>query len=71
MGERVLVHAAGSGVGTAAVQLAHHAGAFVIGPAGSAAKLAGVAEPGMDVGINYHEQDGKREDRRRGGSRDY
>ena len=57
MGETVLVHAAGSGVGTAAVQLAHHAGAFVFGTAGSAAKLAGAAELGMDVGINYHEQD--------------
>ena len=44
-------------MGTAAVQLAHHAGAFVIDTAGSAAKLAGAAEPGMDVGINYHEQD--------------
>ena len=57
MGERVLVHAAGSGVGTAAVQLAHHAGAFVFGTAGSAGKLAGAAELGMDVGINYHDQD--------------
>ena len=57
MGERVLVHAAGSGVGTAAVQLAHHAGAFVYGTAGSAEKLAGAAKLGMDVGINYHEQD--------------
>ena len=57
MGETVLIHAAGSGVGTAAVQLAHHAGAFVFGTAGSAAKLAGAAELGMDVGINYHEQD--------------
>lgn len=57
MGERVLVHAAGSGVGTAAVQLAHHAGAFVFGTAGSAEKLAGAAKLGLDVGINYHEQD--------------
>ena len=57
MGERVLVHAAGSGVGTAAIQLAYHAGAFVIGTAGSAEKLARAAELGMVVGINYHEQD--------------
>mgnify|MGYP000199740439 FL=1 len=57
MGEKVLVHAAGSGVGTAAVQLAHHAGAFVYGTAGSAEKLAGAAKLGMDVGINYHDQD--------------
>ena len=57
MGESVLVHAAGSGVGTAAVQLAHQAGAFVFGTAGSAEKLAGAAALGMNVGINYHDQD--------------
>lgn len=57
MGESVLVHAAGSGVGTAAVQLAHHTGAFVFGTAGSEDKLQGAAELGMDVGINYREQD--------------
>ena len=57
MGERLLVHAAGSGVGTAAVQLAHHAGAFVFGTAGSAEKLAGAVKLGMDVGINYHNED--------------
>lgn len=57
MGESVLVHAAGSGVGTAAVQLAHHAGAFVFGTAGSAEKLDGAAALGMNVGINYHDLD--------------
>jgi len=57
MGESVLVHAAGSGVGTAAVQLAHQAGAFVFGTAGSAEKLAGATALGMNVGINYREQD--------------
>ncbi|MDA0264718.1 MAG: NAD(P)H-quinone oxidoreductase [Chloroflexi bacterium] len=57
MGESVLVHAAGSGVGTAAVQLAHCAGAFVFGTAGSAEKLDRAAKLGMNVGINYHEQD--------------
>ena len=57
MGESVLVHAAGSGVGTAAVQLAHQVGAFVFGTAGSEEKLAGAAALGMDVGINYREQD--------------
>ena len=57
MGESVLVHAAGSGVGTAAVQLAHNAGARVFGTAGSADKLQGAIELGMDVGINYREQD--------------
>ena len=57
MGEAVLIHAAGSGVGTAAVQLAHNAGAYVFGTAGSEDKLRGAAELGMDVGINYREQD--------------
>ena len=57
MGESVLIHAAGSGVGTAAVQMAHHAGAFVFGTAGSEDKLGRAAELGMDVGINYREQD--------------
>lgn len=57
MGESALVHAAGSGVGSAAVQLAHQAGAYVFGTAGSADKLAKAAELGMDKGINYREQD--------------
>ena len=57
MGEKVLVHAAGSGVGTAAIQMAHHAGAFVFGTAGSDDKLAKAADLGLDVGINYREQD--------------
>lgn len=39
MGERVLVHAAGSGVGTAAMQLAHAAGATVYGTSRTADKL--------------------------------
>ncbi len=57
MGEKVLIHAVGSGVGTAAVQMAHHAGAFVFGTAGSADKLAKAAELGLDVGVNYRQQD--------------
>ncbi len=57
MGESVLIHAAGSGVGTAAVQLAHNAGARVFGTASSADKLRGAAELGMNIGINYREQD--------------
>ena len=57
MGESALVHAVGSGVGTAALQLAHQAGAYVFGTAGSAEKLAKAAELGMDTGINYREQD--------------
>lgn len=57
-GERVLVHAAGSGVGVAATQIAKVMGAsLVAGTAGSAEKLARAAELGLDLGINYREQD--------------
>ncbi|MCY3647151.1 MAG: NAD(P)H-quinone oxidoreductase [Chloroflexi bacterium] len=57
-GERVLIHAVGSGVGVAGVQIAKAMGASqVIGTAGSAEKLASAAELGLDVGVNYHEQD--------------
>ena len=57
-GERVLVHAVGSGVGVAAVQIAKMMGASqVIGTAGSADKLARAAELGLDVGVNYREAD--------------
>ncbi|HEY1770742.1 MAG TPA: NAD(P)H-quinone oxidoreductase [Chthoniobacterales bacterium] len=51
MGERVLIHAAGSGVGTAAVQMAHLAGAFVYGTSRNAAKLEKVRELGLDEAI--------------------
>jgi NADPH:quinone reductase-like Zn-dependent oxidoreductase len=56
-GETVLVNAVGSGVGSAAVQLAHLAGATVIGTARTREKLARAGELGMDHGINYTEQD--------------
>lgn len=56
-GENVLVHAAGSGVGTAAVQLAAISGCRVYGTAGSEEKLAKAAGLGLDVGINYHDSD--------------
>lgn len=51
-GETVLIHAAGSGVGTAAVQLAKNMGATVIGSSRSAAKLEQVRELGLDFGVN-------------------
>jgi NADPH:quinone reductase len=57
MGESVLIHAAGSGVGTAAIQLAAAQGCRVFGTAGSQGKLERAAELGMHVGINYKEQD--------------
>jgi len=57
-GEAVLIHAAGSGVGVAAVQIAKMMGATpVIGTAGSAEKLDRARELGMDAGINYKEAD--------------
>ena len=56
-GESVLIHAAGSGVGTAAIQLAKVAGCRVFGTAGSDDKLTRASELGLDVGINYREQD--------------
>ncbi len=56
-GESVLVHAVGSGVGTAAVQIAAQMGCRVFGTAGSTEKLTRVVELGLAVGINYHERD--------------
>jgi NADPH:quinone reductase len=47
-GETLLVHAAGSGVGTAAIQLAHARGARTFGTARSAEKLARAKELGLD-----------------------
>ncbi len=57
MGESVLIHAAGSGVGTAAIQMAAAQGCRIFGTAGSQEKLDAATELGMDVGINYHEED--------------
>ncbi|HEY0406633.1 MAG TPA: NAD(P)H-quinone oxidoreductase [Pyrinomonadaceae bacterium] len=51
MGERALVHAAGSGVGTAAVQLAHAAGATVYGTSRTAGKLERARPFGLDEGV--------------------
>ena len=56
-GETLLIHGGGSGVGTAAIQLAHRAGARVLVTAGSAAKLRRCAELGADAGINHREED--------------
>lgn len=57
-GESLLIHAAGSGVGVAGVQIAKVMGATpVIGTAGNAEKLAQARDIGLDVGINYHETD--------------
>ncbi|MFJ7212537.1 zinc-binding dehydrogenase [Amycolatopsis sp. NPDC098790] len=54
-GDRVLVEAAAGGVGGLVVQLAHAAGAFVIGAAGGPAKVAHVE--GADAVVDYLEPD--------------
>lgn len=51
--DTVLIHAAGSGVGTAAVQLAHQAGLTVVAVAGSDDKVAAVTALGATHTINY------------------
>ena len=51
IGETLLVHAAGSGVGTAAVQLARAAGARVFGTSRTAAKLERATELGLNGSI--------------------
>jgi NADPH2:quinone reductase len=51
-GETLLIHAVGSGVGTAALQIARLAGATVVGTARSAAKLARAKELGLDYGFD-------------------
>lgn len=50
-GESVLVHAVGSGVGTAAVQIAKAVGARAIGTARTESKLANATEYGLSGGI--------------------
>jgi NADPH2:quinone reductase len=51
-GERVLIHAVGSGVGTATTQIAKHLGAVVLGTSRSADKLARALVYGLDRGID-------------------
>ncbi|HEX3233523.1 MAG TPA: NAD(P)H-quinone oxidoreductase [Gemmatimonadales bacterium] len=51
-GERVLIHAVGSGVGTAAAQIAKHLGATVLGTSRSPDKLARALVYGLDIGID-------------------
>jgi len=56
-GEWVLIHAVGSGVGTAALQLAIARGAHCIGTSRTSVKLAKAAELGMEVGVNTEKED--------------
>lgn len=56
-GERVLVHSAGSGVGSAALQLAKQLGCWVVATAGQDWKLERARELGADAVVNYATQD--------------
>jgi len=56
-GEKVMIHAGGSGVGTAGIQLARAAGATVYVTASTEAKLAKCRELGASLAVNYKAQD--------------
>jgi NADPH:quinone reductase-like Zn-dependent oxidoreductase len=68
-GETVLVLAAGSGVGSAAIQIAKMLGATVIATASTDAKLARAKALGADLVINYADLDFAAEARRMTGKR--
>ena len=53
-GETVLINAAGSGVGTAGIQIARLLNARVLVTAGSDAKIAKAKELGAEAGVNYN-----------------
>lgn len=63
-GEDVLIHAAGSGVGSIAIQIAKLRGARVITTAGSDEKLLRARELGADEVINYTNDEWPREVKR-------
>lgn len=63
-GEDVLVHAAGSGVGSVGIQIAKLHGARVIATAGADEKLAKAKELGADDTLNYTTDDWPKEVRR-------
>jgi NADPH:quinone reductase-like Zn-dependent oxidoreductase len=56
-GEDVLIHAAGSGVGSVGIQIARLRGARVIATAGSDEKLEKAKELGADEVVNYTRED--------------
>lgn len=55
--ESILIHAGGSGVGTASIQLARYIGAKIFITAGSDDKINKALEIGAHTGINYHTHD--------------
>src|ERR687895_1677472 len=68
-GEDVLVHAAGSGVGSIGIQVAKLRGARVIATAGADEKLEKARSLGADEVVNYTREDWPREVRRLTGKR--
>jgi NADPH:quinone reductase-like Zn-dependent oxidoreductase len=68
-GETVLVQAGGSGVGSAAIQIAKLAGARVIATVGSSEKMEHAQRLGADNVINYNELDFAQEVRKLTGKR--
>lgn len=68
-GEDVLVHAAGSGVGSLGIQIAKLHGARVIATAGSEDKLQKARELGADETINYSNDDWPKQVKRLTGGR--
>lgn len=56
-GETVLVHAAASGVGTAALQLAHAVGCRVVATCGGPEKVAACMRLGASLAIDRHEHE--------------
>lgn len=55
--EKLLLHAAAGGVGTAAIQIAKHLGLEVFATAGSDKKVEITLKQGADHGVNYRTQD--------------
>ncbi len=53
VGDTVLIHGGASGVGTAGIQMAHHAGCTVLVTAGTEEKTARCRELGADLAVNY------------------
>jgi NADPH:quinone reductase-like Zn-dependent oxidoreductase len=60
-GEEVLIHAAGSGVGSVGIQIAKLRGARVIATASSEEKLAQARKLGADATVNYSSEDWPRQ----------
>lgn len=69
-GEKVLVIAGGSGVGSSAIQIARHLGCHVTATAGSEEKLERARALGADEAVNHSDPDWARQVRKRTGGVD-